>query len=53
MPTPAGEIFVRAEKTDAGMKICLDIPEIVKKCTVVWPDGREERVDAPGTYMLN
>lgn len=52
IPTPEGEIFVRAERTESGVKLLLDLPECVKKCAVVRPDGREESLNAPGAYRL-
>ena len=50
VPTPKGEIFARAEKKDGCVKIYLDIPESVKRCTVMGPGGREESVAGSGAY---
>lgn len=53
VPTPDGEIFARAEKMGSGMRLMLDIPADVKKCTVKGPNGECETIDAPGTYELS
>lgn len=50
VPTPKGEIFVRAEKEEGRVKILLEIPEGVKNCRILGADGREERVAASGAY---
>ena len=52
VPTPNGEIFARAEKCEGGVKLLLNLPECVKKCTVKWPDGRTEVVSGAGAYAL-
>jgi hypothetical protein len=52
IPTPEGEIFVRAERTEGGMALMLELPEGVKKCEVRWPDGRGEMLTAPGAHRL-
>ena len=53
IPAPEGEIFVRAEREGAGMKLLLDLPGCVKKCTIVRPDGRKEVISNAGTHALN
>ncbi len=50
VPMPKGEIFARAEKKDGCVKIYLDIPEGVKRSTVMGPGGREETVAGSGAY---
>ncbi|MBO5198029.1 MAG: hypothetical protein J6B85_05855 [Lachnospiraceae bacterium] len=46
VPTPSGEILVRAERCEKTgvMTLTLDIPEATKACTVIWPDGVEESI---------
>lgn len=53
IPTPEGEIFARAERCGGGMKLTLDLPECVKKCRVILPDGREEELKGPGDYIVS
>ncbi len=52
VPTPAGEIFVRGEKCGCGVKLMLDLPIYMKKCTVVWADGRKDAADGHGVHVL-
>lgn len=52
VPTPMGDIFARAERTESGMRLTLDVPEGVKTCTVKSPNGQYESVDAPGVYVM-
>ncbi len=52
IPTPKGEIFVRAEKTGEGMKIMIELPECVKKCVAVLGEDRKEVLCGPGAYVL-
>jgi len=52
VPAPEGEIFARAERCEEGVKLMLDLPECVKKCKVVFEDGREEILCGAGSYAL-
>lgn len=51
VPTPDGEIFVRAEKADDGMKLLLDLPEGVRSCTVEYGSQKKVLCSA-GTHTL-
>ncbi len=51
VPTPNGEIFVRAEKTDGGLNVYLDIPEDVRKCSIEW-NGKTIDLHDAGAHEL-
>jgi hypothetical protein len=51
VPTPNGEIFVRAERTKNGLTVVIDLPAEVEDCTLFWPDGYSEKITVSGTYQ--
>lgn len=52
VPTPDGELFVRAERVPGGMTVTVDLPAAVQRCILRSPDGREQTVTS-GVYTLN
>ncbi len=51
IPASEGEITVRAEKTQGGMKLYLDIPEGVKNCTVEYA-GKSVAIRTAGAHEI-
>ena len=52
IPTPDGEIFVRIEKAEGGMRLLLDLPESVKRCTVEY-SSRKAVFCKAGMHEMN
>ena len=51
VPTPSGEIWVRAEKCAEGLRVTFDLPEGVEECTVC-ANGRSEMFKACGLHEV-
>jgi hypothetical protein len=49
VPTPEGDIFVRAERAGQGMTVTVDLPLNITDCTLCWPDGHSEKITS-GVY---
>jgi len=52
IPTPEGEIFVRAEQAEGGMQLMIDLPEGVKKCTVRGRCGNAREISGAGMHLF-
>jgi len=49
VPVPKGEIWVRAEACEGGLRIAVDLPGCVEECTLR-ANGREVRIDSAGLH---
>ena len=52
VPTPNGEIFVRAEQGRTGLAVTVDLPPEVRECTLCGPDGHSQKITASGVYNV-
>ncbi len=52
VPTPHGEIFVRAERGNTGLTVTVDLPPEVRECTLCGPDGLSRQITASGVYNI-
>ena len=43
---------MRAEANEDGIKLLLELPECVKKCSVLWKDGSVEEIIGAGMHIL-